>query len=206
MTTENESEAFDFDDVIEDRHPRRIAGPGSYDSNNPSQDDTDDRSGNEDTHPYVTNHVDKSSSWISRDMGRELGEGLYPPGNTHGLSDPFSASAQASGTPRLPERTELAHMTSLLKQRRRETQNHVSPSPHVQHEATVCGGSIAHSPAGPSKAAANISTQLGKDQEEEVEYEEYSATGEVLRHYGAQSSGKSLSFLLGSEVALTKSW
>ncbi|KAH6688609.1 hypothetical protein F5X68DRAFT_255596 [Plectosphaerella plurivora] len=128
--THDGSESFDFDDIIEDRHPRRINGPGSYDSNYPFEDEESlNAPANDEASAHETGHED--SSWISRDIGRELGEGLYPPGNYHGLSDPFTSPDGVDRTPR---------------------------------------GLVAES----------APSQDGGD---ELEYEEYSATGELLRHY-----------------------
>lgn len=184
VATHDGSESFDFDDIIEDRHPRRISGPGSYDSNDTTRDSLY-APVDEVAAALETEH--NNSSWISQEIARELGEGLYPPGNTHGLSDPFSSPGDTDRTPRLPERSDLAVATSMAKQIRREEQNVASPSPRPIRQIVEVEHSVRF--AGPSQDVQDDDFDSVSEQEDEVEYEEYSATGELLRHYN-ESSGK----------------
>ena len=81
-----------------------------------------------------------SSSWLTASDIQELGEGLYPPGNTHGLSDPFSSDGNNdTRTPRPVLQTDMSRAISMLRQAKRQAENYNSPSPPARRERGTPG-------------------------------------------------------------------
>lgn len=88
------------------------------------------------------------NDWLTQVAIRELGEGLYPPGNTHGLSDPFLASEDDPHTPHLPVQTEKARTLSMIRQGKRESENYASPSPEGRRrEVSTANTASPYSPS-----------------------------------------------------------